>query len=220
MNYFLDLDDTLLDFRKAERANLTQTLKAANLPHDKAVLARFHAINDGLWKLLERGEMSRATLLVRRFELLADEFSFKIDPKILSDAYFSNFLNICYPFRGAKKFLRTLSGRGDVYIVTNGSAAIQHRHIADAGFAPYIKKAFISEEVGADKPSAAFVEVVKRGVQNFENEPAMFMGDSLTSDMVCAERLGVPFVLFAPHGSPPAYLGPSARTLAAALILL
>ena len=100
-----------------------------------------------------------------------------------------------------------------VYITTNGGAKIQRSHIALAGFQPYLAGVFISEEVGADKPSAAYVEAVKRGIPDFDPARAVYVGDSLTSDMVCAERLGADFILMRKTGRPDGYEGAFASDL-------
>ena len=42
---FLDLDDTILDFHKAERIALSKTLSSFGLEPTEAVLGRYHIIN-------------------------------------------------------------------------------------------------------------------------------------------------------------------------------
>ena len=41
----LDLDDTLLDFKKAEARALSQSLTEMDIPHDKALLEHYNALN-------------------------------------------------------------------------------------------------------------------------------------------------------------------------------
>ena len=65
--FLLDVDDTLLDFHRAEREQLLATLHAHGIAADEGTAARFHVINDGLWKALERGETTRERLVVERF---------------------------------------------------------------------------------------------------------------------------------------------------------
>ena len=54
---FLDLDDTILDFHKAERIALSKTLRDFSLEPTEEVLARYHAINAQHWHRLERREI-------------------------------------------------------------------------------------------------------------------------------------------------------------------
>ena len=68
-----DLDDTLLDFRAAERAAITVTLRAAGVEPTPETIRRYSEINASQWRLLEQGQITRETLTVRRFELLCGE---------------------------------------------------------------------------------------------------------------------------------------------------
>ncbi len=218
--FLLDMDDTLLDFPRAERLNFSMALEAHGVADSDALYARFHAINDGLWRMLERGEIGREELKCERFRLLFAEFGIAADPGSVSAFYFDHFPALCFPFEGAEEFLRELSRRGRVYITTNGGAKIQRSHISLAGFWPYLAGVFISEELGADKPSEAYVEAVRSGIENFEPASAVYIGDSLTSDMVCAERLGVDFILFRKRGRPANFFGNFASDFSTALRLI
>lgn len=201
MNIFLlDMDDTLLDFGRAEKENFFRTLSAYGIPADDALAARFHTVNDGLWKALERGETTREKLKTQRFELLFAEYRIDADAEAIAQSYYVGFPYILFPYAGALDFLKALKERGRVYLVTNGGSLIQREHIRRAGFGPYLDGAFISEELGANKPSAEFAARVAAGIPRFCKEQAVWLGDSLTSDAPCAARLGVRFVLYSPSG--------------------
>ena len=55
----LDADMTLLDFLRSEREALSKVLAAHGLPHGGGVLSAYSEINDGLWRAIERGELTR-----------------------------------------------------------------------------------------------------------------------------------------------------------------
>lgn len=202
MIFLLDLDATLLDFPRAERENFQKSLLAHGIEPTEERYQRFHVINDGLWKALERGEVTRERLKVLRFQMLFCEDGVKKDAFAVSETYFRGFETICYPYDGAKEFLQTLSSLGRCYLVTNGGAAIQHSHIRLAGFSPYLTGAFISEEIGADKPSKAFSDYVISHIEAFRREETILIGDSFTSDGKCAEGMGVEFYRFDPEQDP------------------
>ena len=77
---FLDLDDTILDFHRAERQALSQTLRHFHVDPTDAVLDRYHVLNRRQWELLEEGKLTRPQVLVRRFQLLFDELGAGTDP--------------------------------------------------------------------------------------------------------------------------------------------
>ena len=191
----LDVDDTLLDFHRAEREQVVATLRAHGIAADADTAARFHVINDGLWKALERGETTRERLVVERFEILLAQLGAEGDARALSQDFFAGMPQRAYAIEGAADFLRTLCARGRTYAVTNGARALQRRRIAAAGLSSYFTDLFISDEIGHTKPSQGYVDYVKQHIPEFAPERAVYVGDSLTSDMVCAERLNVAFIL-------------------------
>ena len=74
---FLDIDDTLLDFGKAEAAAIKKTFERVGIPTSPEVIKRYSEINDSQWALLERGELTREQVLVRRFDILFDELGIR-----------------------------------------------------------------------------------------------------------------------------------------------
>ena len=70
----LDLDDTILDFHKAEAAALSKTLREMGLEPKEEILRRYSAINRRQWELLEEGKQTREETLTRRFEILFREY--------------------------------------------------------------------------------------------------------------------------------------------------
>ena len=77
----------------------------------------------------------------------------------------------------------------------------------DTGILAYFEDVFISEEVGHQKPSPEYVSYVASHIPAFVPARTLYVGDSLTSDMVCAKRLGVDFILFRPDGAPAEWTG-------------
>lgn len=221
--FLLDMDDTLLDFQKAERHNIKITLAAYGIDPSDELVSRFHIINDDLWKALERGEITRERLKVKRFELLFEEKKLKSRGGTVEDVahtYWANFPEICFPFDGALSFLKALSQRGRIYLVTNGGSVIQRRHIALAKMEPYLSGVFISEEIGLNKPTKEFADHVKSHIEGYDDSRAVWIGDSLSSDGKCAQNGGIDFILFAPQGDFKNYSGFTAKNYEEILALL
>ena len=78
-NIFLDLDDTVLDFTKAERIAVARTLEEFGLKAEDKVLDRYHILNLYQWKQLEKGLITREQVKVRRYENLFSEFGIEAD---------------------------------------------------------------------------------------------------------------------------------------------
>ena len=67
---FLDLDDTILDFHKAERIAVSKTFREFGIAPTDDVLERYKAINIAHWKMLERGFELRESHLFNLCALL------------------------------------------------------------------------------------------------------------------------------------------------------
>ena len=200
---FLDLDDTIFDFHLAERIALERTLTEMGAKPIEEMMARYSAINRRCWEALERGEMTRAEVLVHRFELLYEEYGLACDAT-LTQAKYEAYLSIGHHFiDGAERLLDGLRARGYLlYLASNGTAKVQHGRIASAGIAPYFEKMFISQEVGFDKPSLEFFERSFAQIPDFSKEMAVIVGDSLTSDIRGGQNADIATVWFNPKGLP------------------
>ena len=84
---------------------------------------------------------------------------------------------------GALEACRTLSERYTLCAVTNGNARVQHGRFNPSPLYPYFKHVFISEEMGVDKPSQAYFDLVQKGIGHGDPARMLVIGDSLTSDI-------------------------------------
>ena len=199
---FLDLDDTLLDFHLAEKIAMRSTFAAMGVPNDDKTLMRYSEINKSCWERLERGEWSRREVLVGRFRLLFAELGSFADPEATQAMYEDKLCIGHYFYEGAEWLLDELYGKYKLYITSNGTARVQDSRIASSGIAKYFDKIFISQRVGADKPSPLFFERVFADIPGFSRECAIIVGDSLTSDIKGGRDAGIKTCLFNPKGKP------------------
>ena len=52
-----DADNTLFDFSLAERAAISETMRAFGIVPTEALVCSYSEVNDRMWKMLERGEI-------------------------------------------------------------------------------------------------------------------------------------------------------------------
>ena len=76
---FLDLDDTILDFQKAEYIAIGKTISDYGVEPTEEVRRRYHVINKWHWEQLELGNMTRQQVLEGRFEVLFRELGVSVD---------------------------------------------------------------------------------------------------------------------------------------------
>lgn len=206
---FFDLDNTLLDFSRAERAALSKTLEALGVPPAEDLLHRYSQLNAAQWRLLEQGKLTRPEVKLRRFRLLFAEYGIPAAPGEATKIYESH-LGVGHFFmEGAEELLEALAGRYRLYLVTNGTAAVQKGRIESAGLKNRFAGIFISEEVGFDKPDPAFFHYCFGQIPGFRKENAVIVGDSLTSDIKGGLGVGLRTIWFNPsHAANPTDIVP------------
>ncbi len=199
-NVFIDLDDTLLDFRRAEREALSRTLVHFGYTPTDEILNRYNEINESFWRRLETGELDRPTLKRERYRQLAAEYNLKLAPEELNLQYESELSIGHYFLDGAEQLINDLKREGyRLYLATNGSANIQHGRIASAGLDKIFDGVFISQEVGSYKPDIRYFEACFERIADFKKSETVMVGDSLTSDMRGGINAGIATAWYNPE---------------------
>ena len=188
---FLDLDDTILDFHKAERIALSNTIRSFGIEPTEEVLGRYHVINKWHWEQLELGTMTRAEVLLGRFAMLFEERNIAVDPEAVARAYEKN-LGIGHWFLpGAEEAVETLSKKYRLFLASNGTASVQKGRMTSANLYRFFEKVFVSQEIGHNKPSKAYFDACFAAIPDFDPEKAMIVGDSLSSDIQGGINAGI-----------------------------
>ena len=199
---FLDLDDTILDFHKAERLALSKTLRCLGIEPTGEVLARYHEINRHHWQMLERGALTREQVLLGRFETLFRQLRLAGDAAVCAERYEENLAVGHFFLPGAEAALERLSGKYRLFLASNGTAKVQAGRMKSANLYRFFEQVFVSQELGADKPSREFFLRCFARIPDFDRTKARMVGDSLTSDMLGANNAGIAACWVNPGHSP------------------
>lgn len=192
-----DVDDTLLDFSYSERESLSRCLKAIGVTATDEMIGIYSRINDGWWKRLEKGEVTKEQLLNGRF---ADFFAALglsgQDVESFRLAYQHGLGNIFKYMEDSLNICKKLKDMGyHQYTVTNGVAAVQERKLKLSGFADVFEGNFISEQLGTPKPQLTFFDAcfsqLTQTHKDFCKESVLIIGDSLTSDIQGGRNAGI-----------------------------
>ena len=197
-----DADATLLDFKRSEYVAVKECLDFFGLPSSDDVIEKYSEINDGYWKALERGEVTKEELKVARFGDLCKCFGFDKDAVSMARTYEKNLSEMTYLLDGAEELCRDLSEKYRIYIVTNGIKEVQMGRLGGSPLKKYFIKAFVSEEMGCEKPKREYFEAVAREIPDFDKDKAVIIGDSLSSDMKGGINFGIDTCWFDPSGKP------------------
>lgn len=188
---FLDLDDTILDFQKAERIALPKTLREMGMEVTEEMVHRYHRINKEHWEMLERGELARDQVASRRFEVLFAEYGVQADPLACNTRYWENLGTGHYFLPGAQEAVKRLSKKYRLFLASNGTSSVQAGRMRSADLYRYFERVFVSEELGHNKPSKAYFDACFAQIPDFDPQKAMIVGDSLTSDIQGGINAGI-----------------------------
>lgn len=191
INVLLDLDNTILDFHRTEREAIEKTLSNFGLEPTEEVIKMYKAFNRKCWEALERGEMTRDEVLFGRFEFLFSSLGKSVSPEEVQHFYERRLSEGAYYIDGAEDMLKELQGKYKLYIASNGTAFVQDRRIASSGVAKYFDGIFISERIGANKPSVSFFDGCFKKMENKERDKTVIVGDTLSSDILGGINAGI-----------------------------
>ena len=198
----MDLDDTILDFKHDEARSIKKSFTELNIPVSDEIISLYSRINISWWEKLEEGTATREEVLVRRFDELFETLGIEASGQLAQELYERELHNGHFFIEGAEALLEELKGKYRLFICSNGVASVQDARIGSAGIAHYFENIFISQRIGANKPSAEFFRRCFELIPDFEPERAIMVGDSLTSDIRGGLNAGILTCRFNPNALP------------------
>lgn len=198
-NIFFDLDDTLFDFKMAEKTALAKTLTEMGVEPTEEILSRYSIHNISQWKRLELGEITREQVKVNRYRLLFDEFGIDLSPEKATKIYEKHLACGHWFIDGAPEILKALYKNYRLYLVSNGSKKVQDGRLKSSGITKYFDEIFISEAIGFEKPNIEFFTYCFERIPDFSKGETVIVGDSLSSDIKGGSQAGIKTVWFNPH---------------------
>lgn len=198
----IDLDDTILDFKKQEHVAIERTLSGVGIEPTGQICQLYSQINDAHWKRLEKGEITRQQVLHGRFEVLFAELGVQGDAVATAQAYMEHLSQGHYYLPGAEETVAQLSKSYRLFLASNGTASVQLRRIANANLERWFEGVFISQNVGVNKPAKGYFDYCFAHIPGFDREKTMIVGDSLSSDIRGGQNAGITTCWINPEGKP------------------
>lgn len=197
----IDADDTLFDFRRAEKNAIAEVIEALGVRDEAAPLV-YHRINKACWEAFERGELTQSELRVKRFRDFLDRYAMERDAADVSEAYTHALARQSALLPGALETVRAIAAKLPVAVVTNGLSEVQRGRMAASPLREHISAFIISGEMGFQKPDPRMLFAALEALGGVAPERALMAGDSLTSDVRAANRAGVDACWLNPEGRP------------------
>ena len=203
-----DIDDTLLDFGAAYAAARKDMAALLGIRDD----ADFEKLDEKCgWKAWAESRLDDTgdpevqahyheyymQYVHMHFAYLREALALECDPDKLAACYLDSVSASIVPMEAdTLEVYRALSGRYRLVLASNGLTKMQTQRTVP--FAPYTYRTYISEAVGAIKPTAAFFEYVLRDL-GCRPEECLMVGDSLSNDMRGAKAAGMDVCWYNPR---------------------
>lgn len=213
----IDLDDTLWDTWGNNKESLNELYTALQWGQYFSSFSSFfdeyyYPVNHKLWSLYNEEAITKEDLSLRRLyePILARLKELGLDDKYIQlseDTHYwieanESFLELVRgktrTVEGAIDLLRYLSERYELCILSNGFGEVQYVKLERSGMSPYIKKVFLSDEIGYNKPNPKIFEYALQEMGASGDEVVM-IGDSWASDVVGASSAGLDVIWFNPY---------------------
>lgn len=199
---FIDIDNTLLDFDECVKQAMAYGFDRFGLKkYENYMFDVFTKTNNKLWQEIEQGKLSLENLEDLRWNSIFDEIGVAFDGREF-EKYFREFLfESAIPIAGAHELLNYLKSKYVLCAASNGPYEQQLHRLELANMKGYFSQIFVSEKIGAAKPSEIFFKKAfdilnSNSEEPFSAEDSIIIGDSLSSDIAGGKQYGMKTCLF------------------------
>ena len=203
-----DIDNTLLSFDEYVKDSMKNGFEKFEIGiYKDEMFDVFTEVNSGLWRALERGELSFEELKKTRWNLIFERMGITADGVAFEKYFRDRLFDNAIPIDGAMDLLDYLSDKYILCVASNGPYLQQLNRLKVCGMFRYFSDFFISEEVGSQKPSSSFFNTCINRLNAKSKETIlpcemMIIGDSLSSDMAGGIQIGMQTCFYNPAQKP------------------
>ncbi len=212
---FFDIDYCLMDTPTSERRIIRELYAQQGQIVGDDVGDEYREINRKLWVYLDRGELSRAELYVKRFQKLFELHPFFKPAEEVAPWFLEQLAHAYDAQEGAAHLLERLQKAGvRVFTASNGIGEVMNGRVSAAGLSQYLTGAFAADDVGAMKPSHQYFDTVFKRSGETDLSRTLMVGDNPVTDVNGAVDYGMTGALFGARWQEPSKATYVARTMA------
>lgn len=186
----LDVDNTLLDFNLCAKESMHLAAEKFGIALPENIFEIFHEINTGLWHDIEKGKLTREGLYKIRWKTIFEVIGVDFDGEAFEAQFVENLHSAAIPVDGAIDLLEYLCPKYMLCVASNAAYGQQVSRLTRADMLKYMKHLFISEQIGAPKPSPEFFDKCIEALGVGTDELIM-IGDSISADINGAHNYGI-----------------------------
>lgn len=200
-NIFIDLDDTLYDFKGASFESFKETYDLLEYNRFFSSFEQYIELytprNLQLWEQYGRGEITKSELNRIRYSypleavgIHDEELAARFCREALSRIPTKNKL-----IPGCKVLLDYLYPKYNLYILSNGFQELQEHKMQTTGIREYFKALVLSDHIGINKPRRELFEYALQSTGSTISDSIM-IGDMFETDIVGAANVGIDQIFF------------------------
>ena len=202
----IDIDGTLIDFKKSFDAAAAKTLEFGGVDPTDEATARLYELNDERWFGLDLHHIERQFIrenyhsLYHRYmeESIANSkkvFNLNKSVEELLTYFCKMFGECVIPEPYVIETFEELSKDMTLVVATNGLTMLQPLKLPK--FSHFLTRTYVSEEVGHVKPEVEFFEHIMKDL-NAKPSECLMIGDSLENDIAGANASGIDSCFYNP----------------------
>lgn len=194
---FIDIDNTLLSFSEYVKHTMQTGFEYFGLKrYEPYMYDIFTEENNKLWRRIEQGTLVFSELEKVRWNIIFSRLGIEFDGTVFEKYFRCALYDSAIPMPYADETLRYLSGKYILCAASNGPYEQQVHRLEVAGMKRFFDYIFISEKLGASKPSEEFFRCAFAELNSGREEAIMpadtiIIGDSLTSDVEGGRSYGM-----------------------------
>ena len=210
---FIDIDNTLLSFSGYVKTAMREGFEKFGLkPYSDDMFYIFENVNNGLWRRIEQGTLAFDELIKLRWNAVFKELGIDFDGEVFEHYFRERLFTCAIPEPHAIELLEYLKGRYVLCVASNGPYEQQINRLRVGGMYDYFTHFFISEQVGASKPSKeyfdrCFDELRAAEFPSLTPDEVIIIGDSVSSDIAGGVSYGLHTCLYRKGEMPAADTG-------------
>lgn len=200
-NIFIDLDDTLYDFKGASMESFKEAYDLLGYNRFFSSFEQYIELytprNLQLWEQYGRGEITKSELNRIRYSypleavgIHDEELAAQFCREALSRIPTKNKL-----IPGCKELLDYLYPKYNLYILSNGFQELQEHKMQTTGIRRYFKSLILSDHIGINKPRRELFEHALNSTGSTVTDSIM-VGDMFETDIVGAANIGLDQLFF------------------------
>ncbi len=199
---FWDIDNTLLSFDEYVKHTMKEGFAHFGLKsYEPYMYDSFTTENNKLWRGIEQGTLTFGELEKVRWNNVFRVLDIDFDGVVFEKYFRAKLFDSAIPEAGAYEALDYLKKKYILCVASNGPYEQQVHRLEIADMKKYFDYIFVSEKVGASKPSGkffayAFEEINRNRDEIISPDETMIIGDSLTSDIEGGAKYGMQTCLY------------------------